>query len=194
MSQGAAFLAANNSHSFKVRKIWFNDGFNFDVNLIIKNEDKSITSEDDDYYFKNITLFASKKRFGSKRVLNFSNKNNDILEINTISQEGIEKKYCQHSLSNITNFSTHKKYKDLGRPKIHLQFSLSSANVVDFELAEVHLNETEIYEAYEKVNKDEEKLEEDEKKEDEKEDDNDAPPSYSGISRKKVNKTRHNPI
>jgi hypothetical protein len=37
MSLGASFMAANASRSFKVREVWFNDGFDFNVNMIIKD-------------------------------------------------------------------------------------------------------------------------------------------------------------
>ena len=47
-----------------------NDGFNFNINLIVKNEDDNIKPEEEGYYFKNVTLFPSKKRFGSKKWFN----------------------------------------------------------------------------------------------------------------------------
>lgn len=66
MALGAAFSAANNSLSFRVRPIWLNDGFNFDVMMTVRG------LESDDNYHKSITLFPFKKRFGSKRVLSFT--------------------------------------------------------------------------------------------------------------------------
>lgn len=42
MAQGAAFYAANLSHSFKVRPLFLYDGYDFSVNLTIRNLDSSI--------------------------------------------------------------------------------------------------------------------------------------------------------
>jgi hypothetical protein len=37
---GAAFIAANSSHGFRVRDIYLNDGYNFEVNLKVRNLDE----------------------------------------------------------------------------------------------------------------------------------------------------------
>ena len=42
MALGASFIAANCSPSFRVRDIRLNDGFNFEVELVIKNLDETI--------------------------------------------------------------------------------------------------------------------------------------------------------
>jgi hypoxia up-regulated 1 len=49
---GAAFHAANMSHSFKVRPIHFYDGFSFDIVIDITSLD--LKPEDEGYYSKQI--------------------------------------------------------------------------------------------------------------------------------------------
>lgn len=52
-------------------------------------------------------------------------------------------------LNNITAFKENEKYKDLGVPKIHLEFEVDSADFLVFEEAEAWLNETQIVEVAE---------------------------------------------
>lgn len=64
MAFGAAFLAANLSHSFRVRPVWLYDGYNFQVNLTLRN-----LRPEDESYEKNILIFPYKQRFKSKKVI-----------------------------------------------------------------------------------------------------------------------------
>lgn len=70
MALGAAFHAANMSHSFKVRPIHLSDGFSFDIGVEIKSAD--LTPEDEGYFYKSILLFPYKKKYGSHRSINFN--------------------------------------------------------------------------------------------------------------------------
>ncbi len=64
MVLGAAFYGANSSTKFKVKGFNLYDGFNFDMRIVLRNADESITEGDPHYYFKNTTLFKKKNRFG----------------------------------------------------------------------------------------------------------------------------------
>lgn len=48
-------------------------------------------------------------------------------------------------LNNITGLKTNELYKDLGVPKIHLEFEISSDEFLIFEVAELWLNETKVF-------------------------------------------------
>jgi len=63
MALGASFMAANYSHSFKVRDIWLDDGFNFEILMKISNLNESEVEK----FNKNLTLYPFKKRFGTKK-------------------------------------------------------------------------------------------------------------------------------
>jgi hypoxia up-regulated 1 len=63
MALGAAFHAANMSHSFKVRPIQFTDGFSFEMVMDITDESG---------YNKSVALFPYKKRYGAKKSVTFN--------------------------------------------------------------------------------------------------------------------------
>ena len=71
MALGASFQAANLSHYFKVREIWLDDGFDFEIFLHIKNLEET-APESENFFNKSLTLFNIKKRFGSKKQISFS--------------------------------------------------------------------------------------------------------------------------
>jgi len=64
MAFGAAFYGANSSKKYKVKGIHLYDGFNFDMRIILKNAEEGINEGDSRYYYKNVTLFKKKSRFG----------------------------------------------------------------------------------------------------------------------------------
>ena len=64
MVLGAAFYGANSSKKFKVKGINLYDGFNFEIRAVIKNMEEGIDESDERYFFKNVTVFQKKSRFG----------------------------------------------------------------------------------------------------------------------------------
>jgi len=69
---GASFHAANLSHSFRVRNVYLSDGFSYEVQLELKNLDTDIKEGDEDYYYKDVTLFPYKKRFGTRKTISLT--------------------------------------------------------------------------------------------------------------------------
>ena len=67
MALGAAFHAANMSHSFKVRPIQLTDGFSFEMQFEIS---------DDNGFYKNFTLFPYKKRYGARKAITLNHDEN----------------------------------------------------------------------------------------------------------------------
>ena len=78
MALGAAFHAANMSHSFKVRPIQLTDGFSYEMEMEIS---------DDKGYYKNLTLFPYKKRYGAKKSVAFNHDENVKIEIFLVTPE-----------------------------------------------------------------------------------------------------------
>lgn len=156
-------MAANMSHSFKVRPIHFYDGFSFDIRVEISSQ--HLQPEDEGYYYKSILLYPYKKKFGTRRSINFNYDQDlriDVTVLNNYTEVESQKvtKYLTYYLNNITSLKENPKYKDLGVPKIHLEFELSSANFVTFEAAEIYFTEEKWVEVEEKVSKaDKEKAE-----------------------------------
>ena len=91
MAQGAAFYAANLSHSFKVRPVFLNDGFDFQVNLTIKNLDSSIQPNEEGYINKSTILYTFRKNLGTKKLITLSTFSDLRLELTLINPEtGLE--------------------------------------------------------------------------------------------------------
>lgn len=90
---GASYQAANFSRSFRIRDILLADGYNFGVKAEITNLDQTEESSPD-YYHKSFTLFPIKKRFGTKKSVNFANKNNVKVNLFTVDYEGNQTPYA----------------------------------------------------------------------------------------------------
>ena len=79
MVLGAAFYGANSSKKFKVKGAALYDGFNFEVRAVLRNLDDGVQEGDEGYFFKNVTIFNKKSRFGLTKELNFKCDSNIIL-------------------------------------------------------------------------------------------------------------------
>ena len=76
MALGAAFHAANMSHSFRVRPVHFYDAFDFDIQIEIthfesnsSNNNDTETPEEIALFNKSVVLFPAGKRFGTRRAV-----------------------------------------------------------------------------------------------------------------------------
>ena len=78
MVLGAAFYGANSSKKFKVKGVNLYDGYNFEMRLVLKNSEEGIEEGDENYYFKNVTIFKKKARFGATKEVTFKCKENII--------------------------------------------------------------------------------------------------------------------
>lgn len=145
MALGASFLAANYSPSFRVRDIRLNDGFNFEVQLVLKSVNPSITPEDPLYYYKNVTLFNQKKRFGSLKSIVFKHFPVNLqIELYLVADNGPEL-FSVHRLDQIEALKndTHFLQNETAKPKYHLEFALSSVDIVKLTEAYLEFNYTE---------------------------------------------------
>ena len=90
MVLGAAFYGANSSLKYKVKGINLYDGFNFEMRIVLRNADESITEADSRYYFKNVTLFKKKSRYGLTKEVSFKCRENLVVEIYKEDEKGLE--------------------------------------------------------------------------------------------------------
>ena len=96
-------------------------------------------------------MYSYKKKFGSNRKLSFPYDGNLRIDVTirnnfTDNEADREFKYLTYLLNNISAIKEDPKYKDLGTPKIQLEFDIESAGFLIFEVAEALLNETTIIE------------------------------------------------
>ncbi|EGR32714.1 hypothetical protein IMG5_073090 [Ichthyophthirius multifiliis] len=139
MALGAAFLAANYSSSFRVKRVQLNDGYNFDIKMKIIN----LNPEDGDDFSKETVLFGYKKRFGSKKVINFKHDKDIQLNIFTEDYEGNTMQLVKYNITNISSVFQNKKYQEFAPMKISLHFELGSIRVIDLSDVEASLNITQ---------------------------------------------------
>lgn len=76
MVLGAAFHGANSSKKFKVKGINLYDGFNFEMRIVLRNAEEDIDEDDSRYFFKNVTLFKKKSRYGLTKEVSFKCREN----------------------------------------------------------------------------------------------------------------------
>ena len=73
MALGAAFHAANMSHSFRVRPVHFWDTFDFDIQIDIThfdvNKSEEVVDNVAEDFNKSVVLFPAGKRFGARRAV-----------------------------------------------------------------------------------------------------------------------------
>ena len=100
MAFGAAFHAANLSHSFKVRPVWLYDGNNFEIELVLRNMDPN-----DEIYEKKIIIFPYKQRFHSKKVVTLSHDTNLHCELLKRFEDGSEELLMSVNFTNISEIT-----------------------------------------------------------------------------------------
>lgn len=141
MALGASFNGANFSHSFKVRDVLLSDGYNYEFKAVISNLEE-VPKDSDQYYYKAFTLFPFKKRYGTKKSVNFANKNNLKIDVFTVDYDGNQAPYAQFNLTNIDSVQKDTHYNSTVVPKVFLDFEISSIDGVTLEDAQVKFNYT----------------------------------------------------
>lgn len=153
MAYGASFQGANLSHSFRVRDIYFSDGFNYQVQLIIRNQ-QEVDPSDPSYLFKNTTLFGYKKRFGTKKQIILSPQNDLVVELFGIDPESNRFPLASYNLTNISSaYLGDKHYNSSIKLKLQLDFHIDSVEGVFLNEATINFNYTEFINYTEKVTK-----------------------------------------
>ena len=100
MAFGAAFLAANLSHSFRVRPVWLYDGYNFQINLTLRN-----LRPEDDTYEKNILIFPYKQRFRSKKVISVNYEKDIQATLTAVHLDGTTETLTVMNFTNVSSIA-----------------------------------------------------------------------------------------
>jgi len=196
MALGAAFHGANVSTSFKVRHVGMADVNSFPVAVDLtdlsvgkeekkgggglfgigkkKSEEAKKAKDDDDAWAKHATIFKLGSKLGVKKTIAFSYDKDVHVEVSYEEGEtlpvGTGLSIEQYDVSGIESFAKEMAEKELGTPKISLQFELDTSGLTQLIKAEAVVEETVIVEEEVEVEDDEE----DEAKEGEEKEEKDA--------------------
>jgi len=193
MALGAAFHGANVSTSFKVRHVGMADVNSFPVavdlsELAVGKEEKKSggglfgigkkkpedakKDGDDDRWAKHATIFKLGSKLGVKKTIAFSHAEDVHVEVNYEEADtlplGTGLSIGQYDISGIAEFAAEMKEKDLGTPKVSLQFELDTSGLSKLIKAEAVVEEIVMVDEEVEIEDDEEEAvaEGDEKKDD----------------------------
>lgn len=205
MCFGSAFIAANSSSSYQVRKVYLTQHPEFDVQIKIspldeeaaKEAEASDNSDEEGIkYYKDVVLYKTSDYLGQKKTINLSYDKNMKIEAFRLEplEDGADadaertgELLVTYTLDEIEKHSTSEmaKKEDSTTPKLSLQFEFSRSQFFSLLKAQLKIEETVVEEII--VEKKEEKKEEkkDEESSDEKSDDESEEGSEEGSEDKK---------
>ncbi len=169
MALGAAFHGANVSTAFKVRHVGMTDINPFPIAVSLEDLDSEPAAEGEEEWSKEATIFKANGKVGVKKTIAFTHDQEiacslDYAEGESIP-EGTSPSIEKYNVTGIVAFAKEMEEKGLSKPKISLQFELSSSGIVKLIKAEGAVEET--YTVTEEVEVDDEEEEEEEKKDEE---------------------------
>jgi len=182
MALGAAFHGANVSTSFKVRHVGLADVNPFPISVdladLTTNTDKkaggglfgigrkkkdTIDPKEDEWN-KHATVFKLGSKLGSKKTIAFSYEKDVHVSIDYEESDslpiGTGLSIEQYDVSGIAEFAKEMVAKDLGTPKVSLQFELSTSGLAQLIKAEATVEETYMVEEEVEIEDDDDVAEE----------------------------------
>jgi len=165
---GAAFAGANISTAFKVRHVGMTDINPFAMQVALSDlslDDASVASGGDDEeqqaWTKEATIFKSFGKMGVKKTIAFTHDRDvhcelDYVEDDNLLPKGTELALERYNITGVSDFAAEMMEKGLGKPKVSLQFELSSSGIVSLIKAEATVEETYTVEEEVEVDDDEE--------------------------------------
>lgn len=154
MAFGAAFHAANISTIFKVKPVHFYDGYEFDLQVVVRGLNP------DDSYLKESILFPRKTRFGTKKSVAFKHDQDLQVQVNQL-QDGRTTSLLTLNLTNISQTAASLD-QNHSKPKVSMLFRLGSILPIEVEQVAMSSEETKEVEVeqVEKVTKEDNSTEE----------------------------------
>mmetsp|Transcript_23165 Transcript_23165/g.34484 ORF Transcript_23165/g.34484 Transcript_23165/m.34484 type:complete len:958 (-) Transcript_23165:52-2925(-) len=176
MALGAAFHGANVSTAFKVRHVGMTDINPFPIAVSLEDLDKeAAASEDEEVWSKEATIFKMNGKVGVKKTIAFTHDQEIACSLDYVQgesiPEGTSPSIQKYNVTGIVAFAKEMEEKGLSKPKISLQFELSSSGIVKLIKAEGAVEETYTVKEEVEVDDDEEEEGKDSK---ESEESNDA--------------------
>lgn len=152
---GAAFAGANISTAFRVRAVGMTDVNPFPIGVSLSDlpgEDLQ-TSDDAAVWSKQATIFKSFGKVGVKKTIAFTHNREIHCGLDYVASDllpsGTELGLVRYNITGVSEFSKEMEEKGLGKPKVSLQFELSSSGIVSLIKADATVEET--YTAQEEV-------------------------------------------
>lgn len=173
MALGAAFHGANVSTAFRVRHIGMTDVNPFPISvgledMVIEEQEGGILGglfgkdakkeggDEEEKWSKSATVFKEFGKVGVKKTIAFTHDQEVNCRIDYIESEylpkGTEMSIERYNITGVTAFAKEMAEKELGTPKVSLQFELSSSGVTKLIKAEAAVEEivqVEVDEEYE---------------------------------------------
>merc|ERR1712038_865633 len=153
MALGVAFHGANVSTAFKVRHVGMTDINPFPILVNLENLDandkkKKKKKNDDDAWSKHATIFKANGKVGVKKTIAFTHDSDVSCAVeyddddNFQLPEGTASAIETYNVRGVAEFAKEMTDKGLGKPKVALQFELSTSGLVDLVKAEATVEET----------------------------------------------------
>merc|ERR1712176_1700122 len=146
MALGAAFYGANISSAFRVRQVGLTDINPFPIGISLENlEQEKKPKKGEEPWGKKATIFKANGKIGVKKTIAFTHDQDvhcslDYAEPDTLP-EGAKKELQRYKISGVASFAKEMEEKGLGKPKVSLQFELSSSGTTSLVKAEAAVEE-----------------------------------------------------
>lgn len=179
MALGAAFHGANVSTAFKVRHVGMTDINPFPIAISLDELNEVEVKDGEEPWSKFATIFKQNGKVGVKKTIAFTHETDVACAVEYDDEseslpDGTGKSIEKYSIMGVADFAKEMAEKELGAPKVSLQFELSTSGIVKLVKAEAAVEET--YTEIEEVEVDDEEEDEEaavekdaEKKEDSEE-------------------------
>ena len=149
MALGSAFHGANVSTAFKVRQVGMIDVNPFPIKVSLSDvsgDDESSTEEGEaDVWTKEATIFKSFGRTGVKKTIAFTHETDVHCAMgyaeSDILPEGTEADIVRYNITGVSKFAKEMAEKGLNKPKVSLQFELSTSGIATLIKAEAAVEE-----------------------------------------------------
>ena len=157
MAFGAAFIAANSSSSYKVRKVYLTQHPEFEVKVKISplNEQPATEAQDGDEeainYHRELVLYKPADYLGQKKTVNLNYDKGMRVECFKLTQgdsEPVQELLVTYDLDEIEKYATNDVALKANStvPKVSLSFELSRSQFLKLKQVQVKIDETVVEE------------------------------------------------
>jgi hypoxia up-regulated 1 len=147
MCFGAAFIAANSSSSFKVRKVFLTQHPSFEYRVEIAPLDKTVDVADSEItYNKQFTLFKRSDYLGARKTLTMNYDKNMQVSVFAVYSDGAEEPLSTYILDEIDAIANNDiaKKENSTTPKLTLQFELTRSHLLTVTKSELKFDELKL--------------------------------------------------
>jgi hypoxia up-regulated 1 len=165
MALGAAFHGANISTAFKVRHVGLTDVNPFAIQVSLEDHESDSSSEkkkkkdDEEPWSKQAVMFKSFGKVGVKKTIAFTHDKDVHCAIDYVQDDllpkGTSTSIESYNITGVEEFAEEMEAKGLGKPKISLQFELSTSGITKLAKAEAAVEEIVIVQEEVEVEDDE---------------------------------------